>query len=197
MVSAVFQGMRVTLSIMKNRVDHSSHSNRRRGSTVRRPQASRRRIILTGGILLCVLPSLVLFPGCGRVVERIGGRIGGVIGSREKASEDMWDVAPSVEYEEAYEAEYAPEKDMRDAPAMKKAVAPAVSDAAADEDAAVESGEVPAVPAAGRKRVYSGYLRLSVDSVENRREEVFDIADSFGGWVEHAAAGDLETHEKT
>jgi len=136
-------------------------------------------MLIRGCVLLPAIFFMLLSSGCGRVV----GRIGDAVRSRKDAS---YEALPEEPYT-AYEEEYAKERDVGDASAPKRA-APAVTETSAEESKVpVETQEPLITPIADRKRVYSGLLRLGVDSVEKRKEEVFDITEAFGGWVEQAS----------
>ncbi len=70
----------------------------------------------------------------------------------------------------------APESEERAAPSeLKKALV--ASDTKAEE-------KPPAPVAEERKRVYSGYAKIRVDSVEKRKNELFNITETSGGYVE-------------
>jgi hypothetical protein len=119
---------------------------------------------------LCFL----LFQGC--------GGIGGGIGQKEEKAEvgePLYDA--SFEGEE-YEKELPAPSAERSAPSEKTAVA-----ASGVADMPPEEFQRPVVAPEERKRVYSGYCKLSVDSVEKRKDEIFGIAEDSGGWVEQAA----------
>ena len=84
------------------------------------------------------------------------------------------------EKEEAEEALFYEERkfEARVAPPEPKRTA-----AAADMEARAET-TAPAIEE--RKRVYSGYAKIRVDSVEKRKNELFRIAERSGGYVESA-----------
>jgi len=79
--------------------------------------------------------------------------------------------------EEAYE---------KDLPARSAPAGPTAA-AVSDQTSPLQEPKPPVVTGEERKRVYSGHCKLGVDSVEKRTEEVFEIAESFGGWIEQAA----------
>ena len=137
-----------------------------------------RGVLIKWPALLLALFCILLSSGCGRVVERIGD----AVKSRKDAT---YETIPEV-YEEDYEAEYVKEQALGDAPAPKR-TATAAAEAVPEQQAPVETQQTFKTPIVDRKRVYSGFLRLSVDSVEKRKEDVFDIAVAFGGYIEQAA----------
>jgi hypothetical protein len=164
---------------MKTRGGVHTLSEKRRGA----PVAGCLRARCTWyGVLFVFLFCVLSASGCGRVI----GRIADVVKSKKDASYESYDALPK-ERAEGYEEEYDKELTLGDVAAPKR-TAPAVTEAVAEEPKTpVGTQEAPQASVDDRKRVYSGFLRLSVDSVEKRKEEVFVIAESFGGWVEQAA----------
>jgi len=126
------------------------------------------------GVLLVAIICVLLSSGCGRVVGLIGDAVKGEKGA-------AYEPAPEV-----YEEEYNEKEMLQDAPAPKRAKSASAGAVTEEPQVSAEPQETPRPPVADRKRVYSGFLRLSVDSVEKRKEEVFDIAEELGGWVEQA-----------
>lgn len=134
-----------------------------------------RRLKTIAAILLFIL-IFILSSGCGRIV----GKLSGTLKAKKEA---LYELDEPSSGEMPYEEEaYEKELPARSAPA-EKAAAPAGTAAPSPP----EPAQVPEMTVEERKRVYSGYCKLGVDSVEKRTEEVFEIAESFGGWIEQAA----------
>jgi hypothetical protein len=123
---------------------------------------------------------LLLFPGCGRIIGKVSDAVRAKKMESYEIGEPSYDEA-SFEGEE-YEKELAEPAPARSAPSEKTALT-----ASGVADMSPEEFGRPAVAPEKRKRVYSGYCKLSVDSVEKRKDEIFEIAEDSGGWVEQAA----------
>ncbi|HUT65760.1 MAG TPA: DUF4349 domain-containing protein [Spirochaetota bacterium] len=144
------------------------------------------RRLKTSALILLFVLAFLFSSGCGRIV----GKLSGTLKARKEALYEL-EQPPSYDetsYDEmssgemsADEEAYGKELPARSAPAEKKAAAES------DQPSPLPAPKQPAVTAEERKRVYSGYCKLGVDSVEKRTEEVFEIAESFGGWIEQAA----------
>ncbi|MBN2322327.1 MAG: DUF4349 domain-containing protein [Spirochaetes bacterium] len=164
---------------MKTRGEVHTLSGKRRGHAVAGFLHTR---CMRYGVLLVLLFGVLSASGCGRVIGWIGGAV-----KSEKDASYISHKALREEPSGGYEEEYDKEMTLQDALAEKRA-APAVSEAVMEEPGPVGTRETaPKAQAEDRKRVYYGFLRLSVDSVEKKKEEIFVIAESFGGWVEQSA----------
>lgn len=121
----------------------------------------------------------VLFQGCSKSEPYQGTH------KRERAYEEK-------EYDADYaEAEYGLSESDVPEPASLMKEPSSESGSAGDSAAAqqpVEFSDTPETPDQ-RKRIYSGYCSIRVDSVENRKVEIFSLAEETGGYVESAFSG--------
>jgi hypothetical protein len=109
--------------------------------------------------------------------------------------ERVGDLGRSMKEAEYYEEEYDYEDSAlgEPAPEMSKRAAPAetgIQDGSPGLEGETAALQVPSPVPEARKRVYSGYARLLVDSLEKQRERLFTIAEDSGGYVE-------SVHEQT
>ncbi len=116
-------------------------------------------------ILACVL----LFSSCERMPSLGKAKEGAYLYEEDYAAEELLDEAP--------------------VPEAAKRAAPAESDRGetgvplAEEEPSSDAGE-PFPVKADRRRVYSGYAKVLVDSVERKIEEILSLATVHGGYVE-------------
>ena len=139
-----------------------------------------RRLKISALVLLFVL-AFLLSSGCGRIV----GKLSGTLKAKKEALYELEE--PSYEEFDYDEPSYAEEELAKEAPTRSATAEPTAVPAGTAAPSPPEPVQVPEMMVEERKRVYSGFCKLGVDSVEKRTEEVFEIAESFGGWIEQAA----------
>jgi hypothetical protein len=127
-----------------------------------------------------ILLVIVLYQGCGERSSSNG------IYSKRKSMEPEYEPETAVGKYALSESDVAEPSQLPEEP-LRESVS--TGDTVAVYQPGEPSGKAEA--AEERKRVYSGYCRLRVDSVEDRKAEIFSFAEDSGGYVESAFSGTI------